>query len=362
MTLTPGNESQYYLSIQKTPYGGRGYFANCDIPKNTVVLCSKQPFCAVIFKSFKKEVCAYCFSYDNGKTRKFRLERPGLHKSKTALAAYAGVYFCTDSCRSLWSQELDFDASLSSLLECIEQKPKPRANAKPLVSIKELIKKHAPKFDRIQPNVLQNQIDSIWQDVEALEHNLALESLDDPEYDNCRLLVHALVNVTRAQTSPHLVEDFGNLQSNEIFQLCQFPFLLESHIKVYLTLKRCLPSNNLLNSAFVRQTLGKEAGNAFGIWELPMMSESECFGTAIHPAASFFNHECSPTVTKRRDGRSMVFTTCADIRSGDQLFISYGMMDSLPLSERQDILQNQWFFKCLCTRCQTENTNENENN
>ena len=40
----------------------------------------------------------------------------------------------------------------------------------------------------------------------------------------------------------------------------------------------------------VRTILGIDPGNSFGIWEMPVMDESECLGFAVYPRASFFNH------------------------------------------------------------------------
>ncbi|KAL7280832.1 hypothetical protein ACG7TL_005776 [Trametes sanguinea] len=40
----------------------------------------------------------------------------------------------------------------------------------------------------------------------------------------------------------------------------------------------------------VRTILGVDPGNSFGIWETPLMEESECLGFAVYPLASFFNH------------------------------------------------------------------------
>ena len=44
----------------------------------------------------------------------------------------------------------------------------------------------------------------------------------------------------------------------------------------------------------VRTVLAVDPGNSFGIWETPLMEESECLGFAVYPVASLFNHrECS---------------------------------------------------------------------
>lgn len=51
---------------------------------------------------------------------------------------------------------------------------------------------------------------------------------------------------------------------------------------------------DVITVANVRTILGVDPGNSFGIWEVPLMEESECLGFAVYPVASFFNHrECT---------------------------------------------------------------------
>lgn len=40
----------------------------------------------------------------------------------------------------------------------------------------------------------------------------------------------------------------------------------------------------------VRIALGVDPGNSFGIWEVPVMEESECLGFGVYPLPSLFNH------------------------------------------------------------------------
>ena len=51
-----------------------------------------------------------------------------------------------------------------------------------------------------------------------------------------------------------------------------------------------LPLADAVTIANVRTILGVDPGNSFGIWEVPLMEESECLGFAVYPIASFFNH------------------------------------------------------------------------
>ena len=122
----------------------------------------------------------------------------------------------------------------------------------------------------------------------------------------------------------------------------------------------------------VRMILGVDPGNSFGIWEVPLMEESECLGFAVYPVASFFNHrecastsardtgpdqksaDCSPNVRKERDGRRLRFLTTCSVSEGEELCISYGHVESMSWTERQQELLEGWYFKCRCSRCTAE--------
>ena len=47
---------------------------------------------------------------------------------------------------------------------------------------------------------------------------------------------------------------------------------------------------DVITVANVRRAFGVDPGNSFGIWEVPLIDESECLGFAVYPVASFFNH------------------------------------------------------------------------
>ena len=60
-----------FYDIQPTAYGGRGAFARSLIPKGTLILSCPGPYASVIFRRFKREVCAWCFAYafESGKRK-----------------------------------------------------------------------------------------------------------------------------------------------------------------------------------------------------------------------------------------------------------------------------------------------------
>lgn len=343
------------IEARQTTYGGRGYFAKSHIPKGTVVLKCDNPFVSNIFRRFKKEVCSYCFAYDEGRTLKFPLCKvvPGSKAGKSS-GAYAGLYFCSQQCMDQWVEVEDSDGLLSQALQLIDSAIKPGKIGADMSGVLSKNIQETP--------LTKDLIDKVWNDyLEKMNRptkRRVAPALDEVEHDIARLTVIALVKQYRALNSGCILgdsewEDFARLQSNEYPQTVAYPPYLEAHIKTCEFLYRHLqtPLKKLLTPNFVRDTTGREAGNAFGIWETPLNLESECFGTSIRPLASYFNHQCQPTVKKERVGRSMVFTTIEDIPAGQELFISYGMMETLSFEERSEILRTQWHFDCSCTKC-----------
>ncbi|RPD76519.1 hypothetical protein L226DRAFT_533611 [Lentinus tigrinus ALCF2SS1-7] len=114
---------------------------------------------------------------------------------------------------------------------------------------------------------------------------------------------------------------FSSLQTNESSLLRACPEILAHQTRIYQLLRgrfgtnaaantvSQLPSRSILPPAHSPQGIGlaswaeadedtklcrgPDLGNSFGIWEVPLMEESECLGFAVYPVASFFNHrEC----------------------------------------------------------------------
>ncbi|EGO01217.1 hypothetical protein SERLA73DRAFT_134509, partial [Serpula lacrymans var. lacrymans S7.3] len=57
------------LILIQTPTSGRALIATRTIPADTPILIAPAPFAHVIYRTFRKEVCAACFKYarDDGK-------------------------------------------------------------------------------------------------------------------------------------------------------------------------------------------------------------------------------------------------------------------------------------------------------
>jgi hypothetical protein len=78
----------HLFAVHAIPNAGRGVLAREKIPAGTVLL-SSEPAAVVIFRQYRKEVCAYDFEYDLGRTLKVRDNA-------------TGKVFCSPLCQEKW--------------------------------------------------------------------------------------------------------------------------------------------------------------------------------------------------------------------------------------------------------------------
>lgn len=390
------------IHVETTKYGGRGYFSSVRIPANTTVLSCDSPITSAVFRQYKKDTCAYCFKCDFHKPCKVRIAETALLPSvfsaeleknkKIANAlkvsnktAYAGLFFCSEQCRDDWAALEDPFGVLTVVLNLIDQsvpnRPKNLPNDVDDASVQ-----------RTKDDINKVYLDLAWENAlstapatdsvspatpskKSKKAKLEIPYIDSAEHDNARIVAGIVVKTyVLAQLKAHEnelednarsilaaytddFETFDDLQSNEQQLIQSFPALLDSHITVYKFLAAVFdrtPFASYLTPSLFRQALGKEAGNAFGIWQYPVFIESECLGSSIYPAPSFFNHACEHNIEKRRKGRKMEFVTTRDIDADQELYISYGMFEDLEVHERQKMLFEQWHFKCGCPKCERQ--------
>ncbi|KAK9470966.1 uncharacterized protein V1510DRAFT_421624 [Dipodascopsis tothii] len=355
------------FEVRPTPYGGRGCYATTEIPAGTRLHVSTAPFTSVIFREFRKEVCANCFKYDMGRTTwKVRIER---------LTHSAGLLFCTDACRDSWITREDRDGAASKALEAVEV-----ASTLGRKSLQQLLNsgQRREEFEILLPEdgtLTDSFIDEQWAAAEQLavrlkrkksglsqEFKNSLMQLEDVEYDFVRLILmgvlhhHAEVvssDGEKQEVPPEFSWSlFWQLESHELDLVKKLPALLQAHIKAYLFLRMTLPQyHKSITPQIVRGVMGRESANAFGIWQQPLNQESECLGSALFPSASYFNHSCRPNVTKSRHERAMHFVASQTISAGDEVCISYGLELNPDPVVRQTLLLDQWYFTCGCVRC-----------
>jgi SET domain len=78
---------------------------------------------------------------------------------------------------------------------------------------------------------------------------------------------------------------------------------------------------------------------------------AKTIGSGLCPFASLFNHSCDPNVSRVTFNNKIVFIVSRPVKSGDQLFISYGY--SFPRMSREQRHQSlaRYGFKCDCIAC-----------
>jgi len=371
------------LEIRTTPHAGRSYYSTTALTENTSVLDISTPYTYTIYKQFRNEVCSECFRYDRGRRNFLTCREHG---------ETAGLSFCDASCRDTWLVREGPEAvAMLARLEGARRKGEQKEDAER------------------QPDTVgtEENIERGWEEIRRQERDVKIVrrwrrlSLDEYQADVARYVLLALHHSFQEISSRPFegnedgvpgtdggrsnVLSFGgsdwtlftSLQSSEITRVKQIPELLDDHIGIYQVLKGLFTSDkdlarrveiirpteglnvytvDMMFSDFitvdnVRKTLGVDAGNSFGIWERPLIETSELLGFAVYPVPSFFNHDCSPNMQSSGDGRRLRFLTTRSVGAGEQLCISYGHVENLPVLERRTQLLEGWFFECTCRKC-----------
>lgn len=99
--------------------------------------------------------------------------------------------------------------------------------------------------------------------------------------------------------------------------------------------------------------VSKIESNGFGLWG---PGRDICMGRAVFPEASYFNHSCNPNLRCEQDGVNLRIISLKHISKGTQLFISY-IDTNLPLQARQAKLWQDYYFNCICDKCEYEKAN-----
>ena len=329
--------------IQPTAYGGRGAFARSFIPKGNLVLSCSGPYASVIFKSFKREVCAWCFAYafESGK-RKWSVKLDEVDSNG------AGAWFCSESCRETWITDyqvgdggIGWWLDINSALEKSVAQMGKRVNAAPSTS------RFAFLDNLTGEKVTKEFIDQAWNLVHEVSFQESkegarsewTEELNEIEQDTVRFVLDGLMrkviddsksksthqdlDVPQTQLGIGLWPDFFGLQDNELALLQSKPYLIESQLLSYRFLRHSVMASQyrsgspggkskadlttpdvnrsihpierlrrlLSTPTLARAIFGRDYGNVFGIWDTaPNDQGSEMLGWGAYVFASCFNH------------------------------------------------------------------------
>lgn len=346
-----------YFEIKTTSYGGRGCFALGPIKKGTSVLRVNRPIGSAVTRVFRKEVCGWCFTYMDGKTLKHRVQQK--------------IYFCSEQCHNEFR---NYDPQ-SILIDT-------------LIRMEDLYVKCQGDID--EEGVPENEkellrvMDAKWAEVDAWEARIskmkptkrfsALPRVTVDDYAEIRYVITMLYSHYRQEKAAFVPKKFISemddnealtfekklleiLYSSEIDKMKRYPYLLIAYINIYKFVRLVVPDEFLpyVNPHSVRNIIGKNLSNAFGVWS-PTTKEDEgreYFGFGVYPSGSFFNHSCGYNVTRIRSGASNEYITTEDIESGTELCICYGILPEDSVDVRRKAL-SEWFFTCGCKRCVEE--------
>ncbi|KAI3403852.2 SET6 [Candida oxycetoniae] len=277
-----------FFIVGNTVYGGRGCFSTRPIPSGTQIHYCPTPIGFTISRLFKKEVCNWCFKYEHGRVmRTDKYYTLGLRKAK---------------------KEINY-----------------------LVQGDDDIDEHARNSWKLA---------DLWNDeIDSMKESKRIESLpclDEIEYAEAIYVLQVLFNFYKTKSqlshSPQLSNSenlelllFSTLESNETEKYRKYPYLVQSYINIFKFIKLTCSKElqPFVNSKTVRDIIGKNLSNAFGIWSHAKSSseDKELLGFAVYPSASFFNHSCEANIKKIRIKNDMKFVTLRDIGPGEELCI-----------------------------------------
>lgn len=369
---------QLYKVIQ-TPHVGRSVVSNQQIApgkKMLVTSLALSPIAHTIFRSYRREVCAWCFGYDRGREWKVR-----------QYFTLAGVIFCSDGCKNQWREvvgDVGFDAYVNfrrlivstrgrgdSLLNRSQWKQNSLEDAKrdetsEGVPNAEMIKKSWSDADSLASLICGARTDEKLRKLHLREMRKILDQPSDP--DSLEFFLTGTLHLFRAlsvsgqvdQALPenHILPELMDLVADETAypSMCS----LEIHVRSYLQLLACLPEPLLpfISASLCQELVRRASHNAFSI--RPSEGDDgeqsgEMAGWGIWPEASIFNHSCEPNLRKERIGRIWRFSGASHKRAeeGEEMCISYlgGDEKDMTLATRRAKLQEGWGFICACKRC-----------
>jgi hypothetical protein len=345
--------SSSLFHVESSPSTGRRIHASQHLSAKTSLLTTSNLAGFIIFHEYRKEVCIYCFAYENGRNLSVR-------------DSEAGLAWCTEDCRTQWIHEYE-DDSLEAFKKVEALSRKSAAGRAEKLALAESILVPAQSPDA--PSL--SEVDSAWdaagshgalitsarctQDTKPSKAaRKALQAAISSPIDHiilCHLLSGVLVHAAKPEIWASMLELYpaSTLYANT--------GQLAKHITAYHQLLAVLPLSlvDACTTDMMRAVQSRDLPNSFGIRSLEDAG-AEIFGYGIWPEASYWNHSCEPNIQKRRVGRAWEFRLERDVKQGDELSITYlgGDEKILGVEERRKRLMATWGFECMCRKCMSE--------
>ncbi|KIW09559.1 uncharacterized protein PV09_00432 [Verruconis gallopava] len=340
-------------ALQETPSSGRGVFATQALRANTVLFKTDLLPAYVVYREYKREVCAHCFAYDSSRAHKLKVSETG-HS------------FCSKDCLRTWKAEAgSVGLQAWAALETFIRGGKTGRSSGPMDgNVYDTLPDEGatrPSADEIRiaweqaertAEAIRKARDGSKQKVhrKALQSTLSLQMYPD----TLTFLLSGVLTISRQAESQDW-QSILDLVADETPYAS--PQDLAKNVRSYLHLLCVLPTELLphVTGANCLTLVSRDSHNSFGIRSLDD-NGSEMFGFGVWPTASYFNHSCEPSVAKRRVGRAWEFWTAHDVEAGEELCISYmgGDEQDLNLVERRRRSEEIWGFLCACSKCMCE--------
>ncbi|ORX97799.1 hypothetical protein BCR34DRAFT_607141 [Clohesyomyces aquaticus] len=358
MLSLDGVPTSSLFQVCNTPHSGRAAFATRSIPANTVIFRSDDLTLSVLLREYRREVCAQCFMYEHGRDLKIRDQA-------------VGFAFCSEQCQVKWQADTG-DVGIQAWT-AVEKLVKLRS------------KEDSEMVDADLPRPSRKDITNAWNSVEAQANliRIARQEFRVRVHLNGAAEVHTNgdVQVTK-QHRKALQKALLNLINPDIMSFCvsgllwifnkpeerervirlaadptpyhsvdDLRFFTTSYLHLLAIMP--LPLLSLVTTENIFTLSSRDSHNSFGIRSLEDEG-SEFFGYGCWPAASYFNHSCSPNVEKLRVGRTWEFRAGKDIEEGEEVCITYlsGEERKLSRGKRMGTLRKNWGFECQCERCE----------
>lgn len=338
------------ITIRETPTSGRGVFTSAPIPAGTLLLKSSDLALHTLYREYRREVCHWCFAYNRGQHWKLR----------DAISA-TGAVWCSPECEVAWKNE-HRELEVIEALEAVESLLGKATGHKGQDLDVEMLDASAGRPD-------EDVVAAAWSRAEATAETIVKARSGEPKTKASKramqnalseppfppILLYSMNTVLIAAKRTNTWQTVLDLAPsarpyNSVAALAQ-------HCSAYLQLL-CVQPLSLLSYCtpdILLKAVTRDTANSFGLRSLDD-GGAEMFGYGVWPSASFWNHNCSPNVEKRRHGRTWEFRAARDVQLDEELCITYlgGDEKTLGVQDRRKRLHETWGFECACAKCVAE--------
>ncbi|XP_066949509.1 SET and MYND domain-containing protein 4-like [Macrobrachium rosenbergii] len=319
------------LEFTVTKDRGRCVIAKRDIRPGDILIV-EEPFCTMMNPDFLASHCYHCY---------VRSPVP------IPCNSCAKVCYCSEECRAA-----SWEGLHSKECKVLNHLIDPGIGKIALLAYRVLTKLTWSKLQK-----LREKIDTIVQDelIEACtaEKDSGKNSPEGMKWEGPYLPSDYLTILHL--TSNSFKRSFGDLFKRAVTAV----YLTKCLIKAgYFTSGKCSNDDMLFAASVVLRHLQGCSCNAYEIDEFQLGpngvvdAKSNELGGALYPTVSLTNHACTSNAARYSVGDVCVLHAIRPIPKNSEVFDNYGFYYYLnTVNERQEVLMNQYKFKCDCEAC-----------